>query len=80
MTMRKATTVLVAASALLALSGCYHNPYYGNSYYGGGFYGSPNGGGGYGYYGYGPPRSSYSRGYNGPYRDGYYDRRHYRRY
>jgi hypothetical protein len=80
MTMRKTSTVIVAAGALLALSGCYHDPYSGNSYYGGGFYGSANGGGGYGYYGYGPPRSSYSRGYYGPYRDRYYDRRNYRRY
>lgn len=77
--MKKLATALVAAGALLALSGCV-DPYYGNSYYGAGYYGSNYGGSGYGYYGYNRPYNSGYRGYNGPYRSRYNDRRYYRRH
>ncbi len=53
--MKKLATVLVATGALIALSGCVADPYYGNSYYGGGYYGSQYGGSAYGYYGNRPP-------------------------
>ena len=46
--MKKLATVLVATGALIALSGCVADPYYGNSYYGGSYYGSGYGGSGYG--------------------------------
>ena len=36
--MKKLATVLVAAGALFALSGCVADPYYGNSYYGRAYY------------------------------------------
>jgi hypothetical protein len=71
--MKKLATVLVAAGALIALSGCVADPYYGNSYYGGGYYN----GSAYGYYG--SSRPYYGR-YDRPYRGRYYDRRYYRRY
>ena len=76
--MKKLATVLVAAGALFALSGCVADPYYGNSYYGGGYYGSQYGGSAYGYYG--NSRPYYGRS-DRPYRGRYYnDRRYYRRY
>lgn len=72
--MKRLATVLAAAGALFALSGCVADPYYGNSYYGGGYYN----GSGYGYYGYNRP---YYGRYDRPYRGRYYnDRRYYRRY
>ena len=71
--MKKLATVLVAAGALFALSGCVADPYYGNSYYGRGYYNDS----GYGYYGYNRP---YYGRYDRPYRGRYYDRRYYRRY
>ena len=80
--MKKFATALVAAGALVALSGCVADPYYGNSYYGGSFSGSPYGGSGSGYYRYGPPSNYYggNGGYNRPYRERNYDRRYYGRY
>jgi hypothetical protein len=78
--MKTLATVLVAAGALFALSGCVADPYYGNSYYGGSYYGSGYGGSAYGYYNSGRPYN-YGNGYRRPYRDRYYtDRRYYRRY
>ena len=72
--MKKLATVLVAVGALVALSGCVHDPYYGRSYYGGGFHASPYGSSGYGYYRYGRP---YNDGrYDRPYRGRYYGRRY----
>ena len=88
--MKKLATGLIAAGALVVLSGCV-DPYYGDAYYGGGFSGSPYGGSGYGYYRYNQPyNNNYNGGYNNynggyrnyygaPYRDRNYDRR-YRRY
>ena len=66
--MKKLAAALVAAGALVALSGCVV-PYYGDSYYGGGFYGNRNGGSGYGYYGYNQPYNQPYGGYG--YRGGY---------
>jgi hypothetical protein len=93
--MKKLAAALVAAGALVALSGCV-DPYYGGSYYGGGSYGNRNGGSSYGYYGYNQPYGGYGYrggyGYGngngdnysrpGPYRNRNYDRRYYddRRY
>jgi len=84
--MKKLATGLIAAGALVVLSGCV-DPYYGDASYGAGFSGSPYGGSGYGYYRYNQPYNyNYNRGYNynrnyygAPYRDRNYDRR-YRRY
>jgi hypothetical protein len=77
--MKRLATVLVATGALIALSGCVADPYYGNSYYGGGYSGSPYGGSAYGYYGNSRPYN-YGR-YNRPYRGRYTnDRRYYGRY
>jgi len=62
--MKKLTAALVAAGALMVLSGCV-DPYNGNAYYGGGFSGNRNGGSGYGYYGYSQPYGGYgNRNYN----------------
>lgn len=68
--MKRLATVLVATGALIALSGCVADPYYGNAYYGGGY----SSGSAYGYYGYNRP---YYGRYDRPYRGRYYNHRHY---
>jgi len=75
--MKKLTAALLAAGALMVLSGCV-DPYYGNAYYGGGFSGSRNGGSGYGYFSYSQPYGGY--GYRNTYRNRSYNRRYDRRY
>ena len=78
--MKRLATALVATGALIALSGCVADPYYGDGYYGGGYYGSRYGGSAYGYYNSGRPYNN-GYGYRRPYRDrNYDDRRYYRRY
>jgi len=76
--MKRLATDLVATGALIALSGCVADPYYGNASYGAGYYGSPYGGSAYGYYR--SDRPNYGR-YDRPYRGRYYNnRRYYGRY